>query len=227
MFTPRTIAVVFAFAAACLQLITAQDAGASTTTSAIDDAAADVNAPILASPMIRLGDATFFGSGCPNDTVRVVPSSDGQTVSVLFSSYVAKTDGSTTRDRKSCNLAVPVDVNAGFRVGIVQVDYRGYATVPRIKGASAAFNAEYFFATTQGPKQAKSYAPGFDGDVFLSDKVTTITWSLCGASSIFRVNTAITATKLAARHKDVSIAVDTADATTKRRFTYYLKYERC
>ena len=72
-------------------------------------------------PTFTFGDTTFFGSGCPEGTVQIIKSSDDQTVSVLFSEYIAETDGSTKRDRLSCNLAVPVDVKPGFSIGIYKV----------------------------------------------------------------------------------------------------------
>jgi len=80
-------------------------------------------------PTFTFGDTTFFGSGCPEDTVQIIKSSDEQTVSVLFSEYIAETDESSKRDRLSCNLAVPVDVKPGFSIGIYKVDYRGFADV--------------------------------------------------------------------------------------------------
>jgi hypothetical protein len=58
------------------------------------------------------GTPTYFGSGCPKDSVAIIPSSDGQSVSVLFSEFRAQTSAQNNRDRRSCNLAVPVDVKS-------------------------------------------------------------------------------------------------------------------
>lgn len=120
-----------------------------------------IEVPTATEPSFKFGTPTFFGSGCPADTVTVVPSTDGQTVSVLFSQFSARTSGAdVTRDRKSCNLAVPVDVQSvsvggsiaawlvhrltvyfllwyvcqGVSIGIFRVDYRGNAFV-RTKAA--------------------------------------------------------------------------------------------
>ncbi|GMF30120.1 unnamed protein product [Phytophthora fragariaefolia] len=71
-------------------------------------------------PPFKFGTPTFFGSGCPADTVTIVSSTDGQAVSVLFSQFAARTSGTNVmRDRKSCNLAVPVDVQSVSVVGAV------------------------------------------------------------------------------------------------------------
>jgi hypothetical protein len=102
-----------------LLCITAASVGAK---SAPDNATTDVlEVPPVAArtePAFKFGTPTFFGSGCPADTVTVVPSTDGQAVSVLFSQFAARTSGAdVTRDRKSCNLAVPVDVQSVSGVG--------------------------------------------------------------------------------------------------------------
>ena len=63
-----------------------------------------------ADPVFRMGTPTFFGSGCPDGSLAMIPADDGQSVSILFSEYRASTSSKTYRDRKSCNLAVPVNV---------------------------------------------------------------------------------------------------------------------
>jgi hypothetical protein len=55
-----------------------------------------------------LGSPTFLGSGCPKNTVAVVASTDGKTISVLFSEFASKTSSTLLRQYKSCNLAVPL-----------------------------------------------------------------------------------------------------------------------
>jgi hypothetical protein len=71
---------------------------------------------------------------------------DKQTFSVIFGYYVAETD-TKLRERKSCNLAIPVIVNSGVSLGIYKIDYRGFADVPETTGKEfAKFYANYFFA---------------------------------------------------------------------------------
>jgi hypothetical protein len=73
-------------------------------------AAASANAQ--AGLPYKLGTPTFFGSGCPKDTVAVLSSTDGKTISVLFSEFGSKTTSKTWRQYKSCSLAVPLNVKA-------------------------------------------------------------------------------------------------------------------
>ena len=179
------------------------------------------------APVFKFREPTFFGSGCPADSVRVVTSSDGQSVSVLFSDYIAGTTSRKNRVRKSCNLAVPVDVQSGFSIGIFRVDYRGYAYVPRESGSYAKFDVEYYFAGAQGPRATKKYSAGFDDDIFISHKLGAVAWTPCGASTNFRVNSGITAYKKNRWGEDPEIAIDSIDATIERGFRYYFHWRRC
>ncbi|DAZ99065.1 TPA: hypothetical protein N0F65_008370 [Lagenidium giganteum] len=174
----------------------------------------------------KFGSPTFFGSGCPAGTVRLVPSTDGQTFSVLFSAYNAQTSSSSTRQRKSCNLAVPVDVQPGFSVAIFKVDYRGNVYVGGNDGSNARFDTEYFFAGSRGPSSNAKWDKAIDDNVLLTVDAAAIVWSPCGASTNFRVNSAITAFKPSPSASDVQIAIDSADATTGG-FRYYVQYQQC
>ena len=201
------------------------DVGPILNDSAVFDGDNDV------ASTFKMGTPTFFGSGCPSDSVRVITSTDGQSVSVLFSDYIAATSGKKTRSRKSCNLAVPVDVKQGVSIGIFRVDYRGYGYVPANSKSKARFSAEYYFAGMQGPTSRRTYRSGFDDDLFISNQVpvSSIVWSPCGASTNFRINTAITASKRSSRDEDVEIAIDSTDVTVDKSqlFQYFFTFRRC
>jgi hypothetical protein len=145
----------------------------------------------------------------------VVAAPDGQTLSVLFDDYTAATETGDRRDRKSCNLALPVSVPNGISLGIVEVDYRGFAFVPEVHGARARMTAEYFWAGQRGPTRRTTFPAGFDDEFTLSDTLVggSIVFSPCGQDVNFRINTSIEARK---GHGDtdgqeVEIAVDTTD----------------
>ncbi|OWZ11789.1 hypothetical protein PHMEG_00015138 [Phytophthora megakarya] len=205
--------------------------GGNTSTPEFNSASIDVPPAVGSTePAFKFGTPTFFGSGCPADTVTVVPSTDGQSVSVLFSQFAARTSGSdVTRDRKSCNLAVPVDVQSGISIGIFRVDYRGNAFVPTESGSYGQFDAEYYFAGQRGPIASEKYSPGTDKDLFISHEVgvSAVVWTPCGASTNFRVNSAITAVKKAATKENTQIAIDSVDSTVQAGFHYYLTTRKC
>jgi Domain of unknown function (DUF4360) len=170
----------------------------------------------------QFDEPVYFGSGCPKGSLLVsIPDFPGQektTVTVLFSEYIAATSGSTTRARKSCNMALPVHVEPGLSVGIFKVDYRGNAYVPSSLATTkpyASFNAEYFFAGQRGPIKSRTYrgtaTQALEKEIFETDTVGAIAWSECGGTTNFRIQTSLLAYKPKASDTDVSIALDSKD----------------
>jgi hypothetical protein len=166
-------------------------------------------------------DITFGGSGCPQDSVQVVAAPSGHTISVIFDSFSASTADGDNRDRKSCNLALPIKVPNGVSIGIFQVDYRGYVSVPNDDDASARVRSEYFWAGVRGPVRSTVFAPGYDDDFSLTDRLSgeAIVWSPCGEDISFRINTSIYARKGGqdSGGDEVEISVDTTDVAVSGR----------
>ncbi|TMW61753.1 hypothetical protein Poli38472_010816 [Pythium oligandrum] len=187
-----------------------------------------------AQPVFKLGKPTFLGSGCPADSIAIVPAKDGQSMSVLFSQFTASTSADRHRDRKTCNLAIPVNTLPGISIGIFRVDYRGYVSVPEVNGSYADFKVSYFFAEVPGPTHNKFWNSTVEKDYFLRSRagVNTVMWSPCrDSSSIFRINAAVTAVRGGGGDDDdvddTSISVDTADVTVEDGMRYYITYKRC
>jgi Domain of unknown function (DUF4360) len=172
---------------------------------------------------------TYFGSGCPEGSIEVIIPDFGEertTVTVLFENYTAQTNGSVVRDRKSCNMALPVQVAPGLSVGIFKVDYRGYAYVPTLHGSSGEFNAEYFFAGLRGPRKSRTFGMGTAGLFFESDAVGAVAWSECGGTTNFRINTSLLASKRSAGDEDVSLVLDSKDVS-QDGFYFGFQSRRC
>ena len=205
--------------------------GAKSTVALLATAAVASTVAADTTPAVfTFGSPTFFGSGCPTDSVAVIPATDNQSFSVLFSEFAATTGPSVSRDRKSCNLAVPVTVQSGISIGIFRVDYRGNAYVPNAPGAYAQFDAEYYFAGLRGPVVTQKYNANFNDDLYISNQVEvgSIVWSPCGATTNFRVNSAVTAFKNVTRDgDDVQIAIDSVDTTVESGFRYYITTKTC
>lgn len=180
------------------------------------------------SPVFQLGDPKYSGSGCPRGTVDVVTSSDGQTVSILFSQYTT----TSSSMRKACNLMVPVDVLTGITIGIFKSAYRGYAYVPAQIDSYVDFNATYFFAGGQGPVFTKKWGPKTNEEIYLSHKTTATStaWSGCKPSTILRINTAISAYKPSPPSTwgdDPQISIDSTDIAVEKGIELFITYKRC
>merc|ERR1711982_8142 len=167
-----------------------------------------------------------FGSGCPEGSVNIVASTDGKTFAILFSSYFAQTSDSKTFDRKSCNIAVPFNIDPNKQVALMGIDYRGYTWIPEGNETETNLGVEYFFAGTKGPIVTRTFNE--EEDIVISDKVPMV-WSPCGGSEIFRVNTSIKAKKKSKDNEDAFITIDSVDGTEDNTiaWVYYFNEQDC
>merc|ERR1719469_695196 len=154
---------------------------------------------------INTNEMTIFGSGCPEGSVSLISSTDGNTVTVLFSRYSAQTDGSDTFDRKSCNLAVPFDIDPNKQISLYKIDYRGYTWVPESEGSKTTFQLQYFFAGLMGPSVKKTYTKEEDFHIY---NMVPLMASPCGGKEMFRIHTSITAKKGDVNDDEASTVID-------------------
>jgi hypothetical protein len=176
---------------------------------------------------VYLGHPGYGGSGCPQGSASAVLSPDQTSLSILFDDYFVEAGGgkrSKRIARKSCNIAIPVHVPQGWSVSIIDVDYRGYNSLPR--KAKSTFNVEYFFAGRRGPKIRENFYGELDDEFMVTDKlgIGALVWSACGADVNLRVNTSMTVRTN--RKKEEALAtVDSADF--KAGLVYKFQWKKC
>jgi hypothetical protein len=175
---------------------------------------------------LRLGDPAYGGTGCPAGSASTTVSPDQQSLSILFDSYVTEAGNTTGKqvDRKSCNITVPVHVPQGYSVAVFQVDYRGFNALP--SGARSRFNAEYFWAGSQGPTISRNFLGPINNDFTLTNNLiaSTLVWTPCGASVNLRVNTSLMTSTNSAFQQALS-TVDSADISAG--LVYHIQWRRC
>lgn len=173
---------------------------------------------------IELGEPGYAGKGCPAGSASVTLAPDNKSLSILFDEYYVEAGGRKKLQRKNCSIAIPVHVPQGFSVSLIDVDYRGYVSVPR--GGRARFSASYFFAGQRGPRFTKNFRGGFDDDYLIQNKlgVYASVWSACGADVNLRVNTAMLL-KTNRQGDDAIATVDSADVSAG--MVYHLKWKKC
>ena len=174
---------------------------------------------------IQLGVPGYGGNGCPANTASVTLSDDKKSLSIIFDQFIVEAGGmNKTLERKSCNIAIPVHVPQGLSVSVINVDYRGYVSLPN--QASARLTAEYFLAGSLGPRFDKTFTGRTDSDyTFKNDiGIQAQVWSPCGADTILRVNAAMLVKTN--RYNDEAMAtVDSADF--KAGMLYKLQWRSC
>lgn len=174
---------------------------------------------------IALGEPGYGGTGCPDGSASVTLSPDAKSLSIIFDEYYVEAGGSTNKSmqRKSCNIAIPVHVPQGLSVSVLNIDYRGYNSLPA--GAKSTFAVEYFFAGVQGPKFNKVFNGALDKDYLIQNKLkaSALVWSACGADVNLRTNSSIRVqTK---QNKEALATVDSQDVSAA--IVYQLQWKQC
>ena len=176
---------------------------------------------------VTLGDPAVAGSGCPAGSIDYVLSPDKTSLSILFDDFIAEADAGG-RDRKNCDVAIPVKVPQGFSVSVIDMDYRGYAYLPR--RSSARLTTEYFFAGQRGPRFTETLRGPMDDEYLINNSLIALasTWSPCGKQVILRSRAAVNLNNRRGREL-AEMTVDSIDAAVDTRFAikYYLSWRRC
>ena len=160
----------------------------------------------------------YGGSGCPGGSATVSLSPDRTTLRVGFNKYRVVARGAGL-DRKSCSLAVPINVPRGKSVSILSVDYRGYTRLPH--GTTSQFDVEYFFAGRRGPSFGRTF-PG-PSDKAYGFSTGGLGWSACGASVTLRSNSSIRVSTNANAQKAKAPRAE----HVQQFATYHLQWRSC
>jgi hypothetical protein len=147
---------------------------------------------------IRLSEPAYGGSGCPAGTVSASLAPDAKTLSIIFDQYAVELDPSMsgkTRDRKNCQISIPVHIPQGLSVSILELDFRGYNNLPF--GASSKLDISYFLgvgSTRSSARFAKTFTGPKDAEYLVNNAigVEAIVWSPCGKDVNLRTSTSLT-----------------------------------
>jgi hypothetical protein len=171
--------------------------------------------PAFANAKVEILDATYGGSGCPNESASVSVSPDGQELTILFDKFAAL-GNVQAESRKSCNLSIPIKLPEGFQISLYDADYRGYVA----PATTGNLRAEYFFAGTRGPVFSRAFSGETNYNV--RDRLAAVAniWSACGDSVNLRVNASMAASGAG------MATVDSFDLAN-RGLVYHVKYRAC
>lgn len=177
-------------------------------------------------PVAQLGYPTFAGNGCSDETASAVLSPDGSTLTVLFDSYLAEAGGQsgTRLDRKICEMEIPVEVPSGYKVAIVEAEYRGFIDLP--KTAQSSLVVDFTLERRPGKRVAHRWHGPMQEDFYTLSQMRDrdLVWTSCGGVSFLQINSSIMVASNG-HNEPAMVAVDSADV--KGALTYQLMYARC
>ena len=90
------------------------------------------------TPTPTMLNPTYNGSGCPQGSVSTALSPDKTALSVLYDEFRLIDTARRRILTTNCQLKIPIHVPKGLQVSIVQMDYRGFADVPKGSRAGIA-----------------------------------------------------------------------------------------
>ncbi len=161
----------------------------------------------------QIGQPAYGGSGCPAGSAAVMLSPDGNEHVILLDKYSTETGTNGKKiDRKSCSIAIPIQVPAGYQLAVqpalsafVEARQQGNVTV----------QIETFLAGTKSlsiKRQFKNTSSQYNlGNEFILGKAV---WSACGQSTNLRINTSV-----------LSVGSSTVSSIDPIGLKYYLR--RC
>lgn len=138
----------------------------------------------------QIGQPAYGGNGCPAGSASVILSSDSSGHLILLDKYSTESGTNGKRiDRKSCNIAIPIQVPSGYQLAVQPalsafIDARQQGTV--------TIQIETFLAGTKSSaikRQFKNTSSQYDlGNEFILGKAV---WSACGQATNLRINTSV------------------------------------
>lgn len=165
-----------------------------------------------------IGAISYGGTGCKAGTAELTATLAGE-LSLQLSDFRLKSSKTRRLDRKTCSLALPIEIPAGFTAALVAAP-EGNMDLDR--GTTLNFRQENFLAGSQGSVLSKTFS-GPKGRYFsANDFAMPIpmpeysnslqdepTWTACGDQAILRVN-------LSAMTRSTGSGLATAEVDTIR-----------
>jgi hypothetical protein len=174
------------------------------------------------------GAPVYQGTGCPPDTAETVWSEENATLTVLFSRFVVEAGGATGSGamRGACDLALPIDVPAGYQLGVYKIDYRGFVSLPK-KGA-ADLSVDLSVGSGKIAPFHRHLPWTQSGEFTLTDTIGAgqMKWTGCGERVTLQLHSELSV-QSNAQNEQALASLDSADGTRKGAIRYRVQWRKC
>lgn len=146
------------------------------------------------APNLKIGQITSAGPGCPQGTYAHSVSPDGSALSILFDRFQVEVENSKRqrRQRTSCRLMIPLNVESGYQVSVAKIDMRGYLYLPNL--GQARISNKYYFSKGENIRNRRrivrrklKFQGPVDEDFVVSAEMQRPSWSPCSKSITLNV----------------------------------------
>lgn len=181
-------------------------------------------APRRATPL-----KPFQEDGCRAGSYSVVHSPDGSALSILFDNFsVDNSTGATgLLVRRACNLVIPLNLPAGYSLGVYRVDYRGFAKLPF--GQTMQLNVNYGLGQNNKDRQYHREIRGpHEADYLMSENIGAGLMKRVGCGTEAVLNVSVGLQIQSARMTGGGLAsLDSADGAAKGGLIYQFDLKKC
>lgn len=166
-------------------------------------------------------------NGCVAGTYSVVTTDDGTTLSVLFDNFIVRSEAAGGTVTNTCTIHVPLNLPAGYSLGVYRVDYRGYS---RLSGQqSAELSVDYALGPHDNSRRFQRRIQGVhEGDFLFTENIGggLMRRVGCGEAAVLNL-TAILAVQSAPQTPAGVAALDSVDGAPAGGIIYRFNLRRC
>ena len=174
-------------------------------------------------PEFQLGQPVLAGSGCLNSIAHL--NDNGTGVMIEFDEFQAEAGGIFSKlQRKTCSLAVPLDVPKDYQVAIVPGEVKGVANLKENSSLKISMTT---FLVGKDPVESKmTLKDSYNGEFKMggSNNLSSVEFSKCGESTNLRVNLSLL---LKSKNKDEISNAQVLKFTGKFNEAFNLIWKKC
>ncbi|KAF8464253.1 hypothetical protein BDZ91DRAFT_697864 [Kalaharituber pfeilii] len=176
-------------------------------------------------PAVNIEAIGYAGSGCPANSVNIVPQNNFQEVKLEFISYVAMIGPHIpqSENRKNCAITLLISHPPGWSIAVYQADYKGRLQLD--DGVDATQRSEYWWDGDTAELESNWFGPQPWQDYSFTDILNKEVWSSCKGNSLLKANTQIRLDN--SKNPDGSGFITTDSITNKVTHICYLKWKKC
>ncbi len=191
-------------------------------------ALSDVEDPTIKSFKARGLAVVVIQANCGGGSYSVVNSPDGTAVSVLFDNFTAQGIQAVSGGvRTNCDVRIPLNLPAGYSLGVFRISYRGFAHLDA--GQSAQLSVNYSGGRQgRGRSFRRAVNCVYDGDYAFDENIGAGLMKRAGCGEDAALNFAATLDLLANRgSREALVTLDSLDGTARRGVVFYVDLKKC
>ena len=188
----------------------------------------EVDDPTIRAFKARGLAAVVSQADCGGGSYSVVNSPDGASVSVLFDNFTAQASEAVAGAvRTNCAVRIPLNLPAGYSLGVFRMDYRGFAHLD--PGQSAQLSVDYGVGRQgRGRNFRRGLRGAYDGDFNFVENIGAglMKRAGCGEDAVLNLAAALDL-RPNGGSPEAMVTLDSIDGTARRGVVFHVDLKKC